>query len=261
MSKEEFIKEVTDGLVTPPQYFPKNAVMNKTGYESLDTVLERGVVALDPDEFEDVVNRNNALVLDTRSDENVISDGFIPNSVFIGIDGNFASWVGTLVPDMEMPILFVADEGRENEVVTRLARVGYDSALGYLKGGFKAWVDASKEVDAVKRLSVEEFASLYTSSSEPVNILDVRRASEYNAEHVEGAINTPLDFINDHLDKIDKDKTYYIHCQSGYREMIFNTILRSRGYDNLIGINEGFNGIKATTKIPVTEFLEQDSML
>ena len=261
MSKEEFIMEVTDGLVTPPQYFPKNAVMNKTGYESLDTVLERGVVALDPDEFEDVVNRNNALVLDTRSDENVISDGFIPNSVFIGIDGNFASWVGTLVPDMEMPILFVADEGRENEVVTRLARVGYDSALGYLKGGFKAWVDASKEVDAVKRMSVEEFAGLYTSSSEPVNILDVRRASEYNAEHVEGAVNTPLDFINDHLDKIDKDKTYYVHCQSGYREMIFNTILRSRGYNNLIGINEGFNGIKATTKIPVTEFVEQDSML
>jgi glyoxylase-like metal-dependent hydrolase (beta-lactamase superfamily II)/rhodanese-related sulfurtransferase len=258
MSRDEFIKEVTEGLVAPPQYFPKNAVINKTGYESFEDVMKRGVVALDPDEFEDVVNRNNAIIIDTR-DQEEFKKAFIPNSIYIGLDGRFASWVGTLIPDLKQPIVFVANKGDEEEVVTRLARVGYDNALGYLKGGFKVWVDDSRDVDAIRQVSAEEFASLY-SSNIYMNILDVRKESEFNSEHIVKAGNTALDFVNEQMDKLSRDKDYYVYCETGYRSVTFISILQARGHKNLIDLTGGIEKIKDTS-VPRTEFVEASTML
>ena len=258
MTREEFIKEVTEGLVTPPQYFPKNAVLNKMGYEPIDQVMERGLVGLEPDEFEKIVNNENAIVLDTRAQEE-FKKGFIPNSIYIGLDGKFASWVGTLIPDLTQPIVFVADEGNEEEVVTRLARVGYDNALGYLKGGFKVWVDGSRDVDAISQVSAEEFASLY-SSDIYINVLDCRKEAEFNSEHIVRSGNTPLDFINMEMDKIAKDKIYYVYCETGYRSVTFISILQARGYRNLIDVDGGIEMVKDTS-VPRTEFVEPSTML
>ena len=258
MTREEFIKEVTTGLVSPPQYFPKNAVINRTGYEEIEKVMERGVVPLDPREFEDVVQRNKAIIIDTR-DQDEFKAGFIPNSIFIGLDGRFASWVGTLIPDLEQPIVFVTDEGNEEEVVTRLARVGYDNALGYLKGGFKVWVDDGREIDAIRQMSEKEFASLY-SSDVYLNILDVRKEIEFSAEHVIKAGNTPLDFINSEMKKLAMDRDYYVYCETGYRSVTFISILQSRGYRNLIDVSGGILRLRDTA-IPITEFVESSTML
>ena len=258
MSKDEFVREVTEGLVAPPQYFPKNAVINKMGYESFDDVMKRGMVALDLKEFEDIVNRNHAIIIDTR-DQEEFKKAFIPNSIYIGLDGRFASWVGTLIPDLDQSLVFVADEGNEEEVITRLARVGYDNALGYLKGGFKVWVDDSRDVDAISQVSAEEFASLY-SSDVYMNILDVRKESEFNSEHIIKAGNTALDFVNEQMDKISKDRIYYVYCETGYRSVTFISILQSRGFRNLIDLTGGIEKIKDTS-IPRTEFVEASTML
>ncbi len=223
-SKEEFIKEILTGLVPPPGYFPQNVLMNIKGYESIDNVMLKGSRALSVIEFEAAANETQALIIDTRKSQ-TFNKGFIPNSVNIGIDGSFATWVGTLIPSVKQEILIVADEGREAEVITRLARVGYDNALGYLKGGFKAWTDANKDIDQIHSISAEELAEII--KKETTNIIDARKASEYNSEHLVDAINAPLDFINDSMTKIDKNKTYYVHCASGYRSMVFISILRA----------------------------------
>lgn len=259
MSIEDFITEVTTGLMPPPSYFPLNVMMNKQGYDSIDEVMERGTRALSPAAFEAAANETGALILDTRKPE-VFTEGFIPNSINTGIDGGFAPWVGTLIPDIKQQILIVADAGREEEVVTRLARVGYDFAIGYLEGGFEAWKAAGMEIDEIQSVTVDEFAAAEVADSN-INILDVRKKSEYYSEHIVNAENAPLDNVNDAMASIDKDKTYYVHCAGGYRSMIFASILKARGFDNLINVAGGFSAIKASEKFKITDYVCPTTML
>jgi len=251
MTKEEFVKEVTDGILPPPQYFAKNAMLNKTGADSLDDVMATGNIALDVDTFEAMANHEGALVLDTRNETNFVQ-GFVPNSIFIGVDGSFAPWVGALIADLKQPIILVADEGREEEVITRLSRVGYDNTLGYLKGGIAAWKAAGKEIDTITSVGPDVLKGKL--ETETINVLDVRKPGEYLAEHIEKAKNTPLDFINTEMNRIDKDTEYYIHCAGGYRSVIFSSILKSRGFDKVINVAGGFVAI-VKEGIPVTDFV------
>jgi glyoxylase-like metal-dependent hydrolase (beta-lactamase superfamily II)/rhodanese-related sulfurtransferase len=259
MTKEEFIKEVLTGLTPPPAYFPQNVLMNIQGYDSIDEVLERGIRPLSPAEFEAAANETGAMILDTR-DAQVFAKGFIPNSINIGIDGSFAVWVGAMIPDLKQEILVVAEEGREEEVITRLARVGYDFAIGYLQGGFKAWKESGQEVDSITSISVDELAKI--KEGDPgIHILDVRKNSEFLSEHVIDAENAPLDYINDSMLKVKKDETYYVHCAGGYRSMIFNSILKARGYDNLIDVAGGFTAIKESEKFKVSDYVCPTTLL
>lgn len=259
MSKEEFIKEVITGLMPPPAYFPQNVMMNIQGYDSIDEVLDRGCQALSPAEFEAVANDTGAVILDTRDPQD-FAEAFIPNSINIGIDGSFAVWVGTMIPDVKQEILVVAEKGKEEEVVTRLARVGYDHALGYLEGGVEAWKADGREIDEIKSVSADELASI-KEEQDDVNILDVRKSSEYQSEHVVEAENIPLDYINENMAQVDKDKTYYVHCAGGYRSMIFNSILKARGYDNLVDIKGGLNAIKESAKFKLTDYVCPTTLL
>lgn len=253
MSKTDFITKVLDGLLPPPMYFPENVRMNSQGYEGIDVVLSRGLQALTPQQFEDMANETGAVILDTRNAQE-FAQGFIPNSINIGIDGGFAPWVGALIPHVTQPILIVADNGREEEVVTRLARVGYDFTMGYLVGGFKTWDDANREVDQITTISAKELSVLTMNELKP-SIIDVRKASEFASEQVVTAINRPLDFINVEQHKIDPSKTYYVHCAGGYRSMIFISILKARGFQYLIDVQGGFNAIKQEGTIPLTNFI------
>ncbi|MDB4448029.1 MBL fold metallo-hydrolase [Roseivirga sp.] len=251
MTKEEFVKEVTDGILPPPQYFAKNAMLNKTGADSLDDVMATGNIALDVDTFEAMANHEGALVLDTRNETNFVQ-GFVPNSIFIGVDGSFAPWVGALIADLKQLIILVTDEGREEEVITRLSRVGYDNTLGYLKGGIAAWKAAGKEIDTITSVGTDVLKGKL--ETETINVLDVRKPGEYLAEHIEKAKNTPLDFINTEMNRIDKNTEYYIHCAGGYRSVIFSSILKSRGFDKVINVAGGFDAI-VKEGIPVTDFV------
>lgn len=251
MTKEEFIKEVTDGLLPPPQYFSKNAQLNKEGYESIDKVLHRGAQALNPREFEAVANETNALVLDVRNREDFIK-GFIPNSIFIGLDGSFAPWVGALVRNLKQPILIVAPMGKEKEAITRLARVGYDNTIGYLKNGFAAWKDSGGEIDQFETIDAQQFAKVHQDHPN-IDVLDVRKPTEFATEHIKDAQNFPLDFINQHMAEVDADKTYYLHCRSGYRSTVAASILRARGFQHLINVLDKFDGFKSIG-LPVSDF-------
>ncbi len=248
MTKEEFVKEVTDGLLPPPQYFVQNVAMNKSSAVGLDAILKKGNVALDVETFEAMANHDGALVLDTRKPQD-FAKGHIPNSIFIGIDGSFAPWVGALIPDLQQPIVFIADEGREEEVVTRLSRVGYDNTLGYLRGGTNAWQEAGKELEMVTSITASAFADQY---SEALDVLDVRKPTEFGAGHVTNAINLPLDYINETMDEVEAGKKYFLHCAGGYRSMIFASILKSRGFHNLVDIAGGYKAITAAG-IPLAE--------
>ncbi|MFC3560220.1 MBL fold metallo-hydrolase [Pedobacter jamesrossensis] len=252
MSKEEFIKELTDGLLPPPAYFPQNVMMNIHGYDAFDKVMQRGMQALNPDAFEQVANETGAVILDTRAPQDFVKD-FIPNSVNIGIDGNFAPWVGTLIPDIKQPILLVTDDGRNEEVLTRLSRVGFDGAVGYLDGGIGVWKKAGKETGQINSVSAAQLAEI--SKTAEVNILDVRKANEYLSEHMEGAVNLPLDYINENFGSLDKQKTYFVHCAGGYRSVIFNSIMRSRGYHHLIDVAGGFKAIQENGYMKTTAFV------
>ena len=258
MTKDEFVKEVTTGLMPPPAYFSKNVAMNKLGYESIDTVMARGKHALNAEEFEVAANETQALVLDTRDPDTFVK-GFIPNSINIGIDGNFAPWVGSLIADIKQALLIVADEGREEEVITRLARVGYDNTIGYLKGGFEAWQRSGKETDHIDTVSAEELTGI--AERPAFHLLDVRKNSEYRSEHVADAENVPLDYINDTMQQIDRNTDYYVHCAGGYRSVIFISILRARGYDRLINVTGGFKAIKENGKLPVTDYVCPTTLL
>ena len=258
MGKEEFIKTVIAGLMPPPAYFPLNVMMNKQGYDSIDIVLERGLQALSPLAFEAAANETGALLLDTR-DPQTFAKGFVPNSINIGIDGNFAPWVGSLIPDIKQQILIIAEPGREEEVVTRLSRVGYDYSIGYIEGGFAAWQASGKEIDTIKSINARELNQLYQKGK--VNIIDVRKQSEYLSEHVVDVINAPLDTVNDQIISMDKKQTYYLHCASGYRSMIFASILKARGFDNLVDIQGGFKAIKETGLFPLTEYVCPTTLL
>lgn len=258
MTKDEFIKEVTTGLVAPPSYFPLNVMMNIKGYDSIDKVLERGQHALSPDAFEAAANETGALILDTRAPQ-VFAAGFVPNSINIGIDGNFAPWVGAMIPDIKQEILLITDEGREEEVITRLARVGYDFTIGYLKGGFHSWQKSGKETDSILSITAQELAA--ETKKGTVSLVDVRKKSEFESEHMIDAENLPLDFINDSMSKIDRSKTYHVHCAGGYRSMIFISTLRARGFTNLIDINGGFKAIKDSGLFKLTNYVCPSTLL
>jgi glyoxylase-like metal-dependent hydrolase (beta-lactamase superfamily II)/rhodanese-related sulfurtransferase len=252
MTREEFVLEVTTGLVDPPQYFPKNAVMNRMGYDSFESVLQRGVVPRSTVEFDQLANQEEALILDVRHESEFVK-GFIPNSISVGLDGQFASWIGTLITDLKQPILLVTPEGREEETVTRLSRVGYDNCLGYLNGGIDAWKKSGNEIDSIETIDADEFAVRQQETA----VLDVRRKSEFDAEHVVGAQNVPLDFINKLMDEVERDRTYLVHCAGGYRSVIAISILKARGFEKLINVAGGYNAIKASGKVAVTQFQEQ----
>jgi hydroxyacylglutathione hydrolase len=251
-TKEQFIKEVTTGLATAPQYFPKNVQMNKHGYTSIDTVMKRGNHALNPIAFELEAEANDALVLDTRNAED-FAKGFIPNSINIGLGGQFAPWVGDLITDIKQPILIVAPVGQEEETLTRLSRVGYDGTIGFLEGGFAAWKASGKEIDTVNRITPEQFEKDWHNED---IVFDIRKEGEYNAEHVEDAFFRPLSKINDWIGLIDKTKTFTMYCGSGYRSMIAASILKARGYDNFIEVAGGFGAI-SKTNLPKTNFVCQ----
>lgn len=256
LTKEEFKKALLTGLTPPPGYFPKNVLMNIQGYESLDTVLARGKRALTPAEFELVANEERPLVLDTRP-ASVFAQGFIPNSINIGLDSNFAMWVGEMITDIKQAILLVTEVGKEEESIIRLSRVGYDNTIGHLLGGFEAWKNAGKEVDTVTRISAEAFAQRY--ATKPL-VFDVRKKSEYDSEHVEGAINVPLNRINDHLAEFPKDRPFILHCAGGYRSMIAASILKARGWDDFVDVESGITGIKKTA-VQVTDYVCPTTLL
>jgi len=258
MTKEEFTKELLTGLTAPPGYFPQNVLLNIKGYESLDTVMDRGKQALDPVGFEVLANETAALVLDTRNASD-FAKGFIPNSINIGVDGNFAQWVGEMIPDVKQEILLITDEGREEEVITRLSRVGYDHSIGYLQGGFASWKAAGKEVETVNRLTPADFIAAYAENEEDT-IIDIRKKSEYDSEHLVGAINVPLNEINQHLDQFPKDKNFVLYCAGGYRSMIASSILKQRGWDNFSDVIGGF-GELAKTDLPKTEYVCPSTLL
>lgn len=241
MTKDEFIAEVIDGLLPPPQYFPLNVKMNKEGYEDIDEVLKRGTQELSPEAFEAVANETGAIVLDVRNQSNFVK-GHIPRSIFIGLDGSFAPWVGALIADVKQPLLLVTDPGREEEAVTRLSRVGFDNTLGYLQGGFDAWKNASKEYDVVSSISADVFKKELEKGNQ--SVFDVRKENEYLSEHVSEALNTPLAFLNDHLAEFPDNKPFFVHCAGGYRSVIASSILKSRGIHNLIDVQGGFKAIK-----------------
>ena len=252
MTRDEFIKEVTDGIMPAPQYFAKNALMNKTGYDNLDDVLKKGNVPLDVETFEAIANHEGALVLDTRSSTDFANE-HIPNSIFIGIDGSFAPWVGALIIDLKQPIILITEEGREEEVVIRLSRVGYDNTLGYLKGGIDTWKMAGKDVDNVRSIFAKEVAEKL-HSGEKINLIDVRKPGEFASEHAEDARSLPLDFFNENMNELKSDQEYHLHCAGGYRSMIAASILKSRGIHNLIDIAGGYKAIKLTD-IPKTDYV------
>ena len=249
MTREEFIKEVTDGLLPPPQYFPLNVKMNKEGYEHIDEVIERGTVALSPKAFETAANQTGAVVLDVRHQDD-FAKAHVPRSIFIGLNGSFAPWVGALIADVKQSILLIAPKGKEEETITRLSRVGFDGTIGYLEGGIEAWAEAGLEIDTVQSIDASTFAQEFTKDS---MVFDVRKEPEFTAEHIVDAKLTPLDFINDHLSEFPSEGTFYVHCAGGYRSMIAASILKSRGIHNLVDIAGGFGAI-AKTDIPTTEF-------
>lgn len=258
LDRAAFVTALLTGLTSPPGYFPLNVLMNLQGYESIDKVVERGQHALSPAAFETAANETTALVLDTRAPE-IFANGFIPNAINIGIDGNFAPWVGTLIPDVKQEILLITAPGRELEVITRLARVGYDFTIGYLEGGFDAWVAAGKPIDTIDSISAAEMATRLTK--EATAVLDVRRKSEFDSEHLTIAENVPLDYINDSMLLVNKEKTYLVHCAGGYRSMIFISILKARGYQQLINVQGGFKAIKEAGELELTDFVCPTTML
>lgn len=243
LSREGFIKEVTEGLLPPPAYFPLNVQMNREGYSSIDQVIKTGMQALSPKEFEVAANETGAVILDVRHQHDFVK-GFIPNSIFIGLDGSFAPWVGALISDVKQPILLIAPQGREQEAIIRLARVGFDNVLGYLKGSFENWKNEGRDIDTLTSVPASELEKQVSGNK--VKVVDVRKPNEYENGHIAGAENIPLDFINEHMAGFPKDDTFYIHCAGGYRSVIASSILKSRGMHNMIDVAGGYKDIKQT---------------
>ncbi|NHM04153.1 MBL fold metallo-hydrolase [Flavobacterium celericrescens] len=249
MTREEFIAELLDGLTPPPAYFPQNVMMNIQGYESLENIMNKANKALSAEEFETIANQSEALILDVRHENDFVKE-HIPGSIFIGLHGQFAPWVGALIRDTKQPILLITPDGMEKETITRLSRVGFDNTLGYLKGGLNTWKIAGFETDTIDSISPEEFVSKYEKSI----VVDARKPSEYNAEHVEKAINIPLDYVNEQLAEVPKEEPFFLHCAGGYRSVIMSSILKSRGYHNMINVEKGMAGIR-NTNVPLTAFV------
>jgi glyoxylase-like metal-dependent hydrolase (beta-lactamase superfamily II)/rhodanese-related sulfurtransferase len=253
MTREEFVAEVTDGLLPPPAYFPENVALNKKAIPGFEEILAESGKAFDPIAFEAMANEMEALVLDTRKPQSFAA-GHIPNSINIGIDGGFAPWVGALIPDIKQNILLVTDLGREEEVIKRMARVGYDHVLGYLEGGFDAWTGSGKESDSVESIPTSEFAQRLAADPAAV-VIDVRKIGEYTAERMTTSINLPLDDLNERFNELPSGHPVYIHCAGGYRSMIFSSILKSRGVHNIVDIQGGFGAIKNQEGIEVTNYV------
>lgn len=247
MTKEEFVKEVTDGLLPPPEYFPLNVKMNKEGYQSIDEVIKSGAKALSVEDFEKIANETDALILDVRHQSEFIQ-GFIPQSIFIGLGGTFAPWVGALIKDVTQPILLVTPEGEEETTITRLSRVGFDNVLGYLDGSFAAWKEAGKEVDTLRSVSATVLADAISNKAP---VFDVRKPGEYSNEHIVDVPSTPLDFLNEHIEEFPTKEDFYVHCAGGYRSVIAASILKARGFHNIIDVAGGYKAIKETN-IPRT---------
>jgi len=257
MTKEEFIKELLTGLTAPPGYFPQNVLLNIKGYESLDTVRERGEKPLSPNAFEVVANETNALMLDTRKPED-FAKGHIPNSISIGLDGNFAQWVGEMIPDVQQEILLITYPDKEEEAITRLSRVGYDHTIGFLDGGFESWQKARKQVERIKRITANQFEKAYFGEG-PL-AFDIRKKSEFDSEHVIGAINVPLNELNQHLSQFPIDKPFVLYCEGGYRSMIAASILMQRGWEDFVDVADGFDEIKKT-KVEKSDYICPTTML
>ena len=256
-NKESFIAAVTDGLLPPPAYFPMNVAMNKKGYDSIDDVMSKGMQALGVEEFDTAAESTGAIVLDTRNAGD-FANGFIPRSINIGLNGQFAPWVGSMIVDVKQPILLVTEEGKEEETLVRLSRVGFDVVIGHLKGGFDAWKSSGKEVDTVNRISADTFESELTVGE--TYVLDVRKESEYRAEHVEEAYNKPLDFINEWFPEMTSmDQEFYVHCAGGYRSMIAASILKAKGIHNFKEVEGGFGAI-AEAGVAKTDFVCQSKL-
>lgn len=255
--KESFIKAVTEGLLSPPAYFGMNVAMNKKGYKSFEEVLSRGLQALSPENFKETAELSDSLILDVRSNDEV-AKGFVPQSINIGLDGDFAPWVGALIVDVKQPIVLITNENEEQETVTRLSRVGFDNVLGFLEGGFEAWKNSGKEIDTINRISAQEFENEIKDKS--TKIIDVRKESEYQAEHVNEAYNRPLAYINDWINDVDTEQHFYLLCAGGYRSMMAASILLARGYRNFTEIEGGFNAI-AQTDVPKSNFVCQSKVL
>ena len=256
-TKESFIAEVLDGLTAPPKYFGMNVALNKGGYESFEKVLKKGNNPISVEDFETAVEETGALILDTRSAAD-FHKGFVPNSINIGIKGDFAPWVGAMIVDVQQPIILVSDLGSEEEVITRLSRVGFDNVVGFLEGGFESWKNSGKEIDEIKRISAEQFASEYSQNQK---VIDVRKESEYEAEHIDEAYSKPLAYINDWVNSIDNSEHFHLHCAGGYRSMIAASILQSRGYRNFTEVEGGFNAIKKFDNVPTSNFVCQTKTL
>ncbi len=243
MTREEFISEVNEGLMAPPQYFAKNAALNKKGYDPIDKVMDRGLTPLTTEAMASMVDDKDIMILDVR-DKTEFVKGFVPGSIFIGLDGSFAPWVGALITDIKQPIALVAPVGREEEAVMRLARVGYDNAIGYLEGGYDAWVASGQEIDKIETISVDDFVGSCDTSRQ---VIDVRKPGENEAAHLAAAQSRPLDFFPEGVaDDLDEKQSYYMHCQSGYRSTVASSILKSKGVKNLINIHGSFNTIKTS---------------
>jgi hydroxyacylglutathione hydrolase len=257
LTEDEFVKELLTGLTTPPGYFPKNVLMNINGYESLDAVMARGKKPLTPIEFETIANETSVLILDTRPSGD-FAKGFIPNSINIGLDGNFAMWVGEMITDIQQEILLVTESGKEEETMIRLSRVGYDHTIGYLSGGFTSWLKTGKEIDTIQRISSLELE--YHIAKEKMTIIDVRKKSEFDSEHLVDAINIPLNEINNRLAEFPKDKNFVLHCAGGYRSIIAGSLLKQRGWDNFVDVSDGFAGIK-NTMLPKTNYVCPTTLL
>ncbi|TVZ24068.1 glyoxylase-like metal-dependent hydrolase (beta-lactamase superfamily II) [Dokdonia sp. Hel_I_63] len=257
MTKDEFIKAVLTGLTAPPGYFPQNVLMNIKGYESLDTIMDRATKPLSPEAFEIIANETGALMLDTR-DAEVFAKGFIPSSINIGLDGNFAQWVGEMIPDVKQEILLITDPGKEEETITRLSRVGYDFTIGFLKNSFSSWKESGKDFETVTRISPQQLEAEY-KMGQPL-IFDVRKKSEFLSEHILGAINVPLNEINQHLAQFPKNKPFFLHCAGGYRSMIAASILKQRGWQDFSDVRGGFAQITETT-VPRSEYVCPTTLL
>ncbi len=257
MTKEEFIKELLTGLTTPPGYFPQNVLMNIKGYDSLDTVMDRAKTPLSVEAFEAAANETGALMLDTR-DAKDFAKGFVPNSINIGLDGSFAQWVGEMIPDVKQEILLITYPNKQEETITRLSRVGYDNTIGYLEGGFGSWKKSGKDFETIERINPKEFEAAY--NSEKPLVIDVRKKSEFDSEHVVGALNVPLNEINKHLAQFPKDKPFVLHCAGGYRSMVAASILKQRGWNDFVDVDGGFDEMKKTN-IKKSEYVCPTTML
>jgi hydroxyacylglutathione hydrolase len=254
MTKAEFIAAVTEGLVEPPQYFPENVLMNVLGnVKGIDDIIAQGNKALNPNEFEKNLKEKKAIIIDARKKEN-FADAFIPGSYFIGLDDAFAPWVGTLVLDLKQPILLITEEGKEKEAIIRLARVGYDNPIGFLQGGMDVWKNAGKPTETLNQISAHDFAEWFQQQPN-LQLIDVRRKSEYDSEHLVGVHNFPLDFIHKHVKSLSKESTYYVHCAGGYRSVIASSILRSYGFKKIVNVQGGYHALSKTS-LPRTEHKE-----